>query len=332
MTTTTPVTDRIEVTKLVSEELEDEIRRDVLEGLTTPQKSVPSKYFYDARGSELFREICRLPEYYQTRTELSILRDCAAGIVENYRQADFIELGSGEDLKIRTLFDAAFSLPDTDICYVPVDVSAPALIESARDLCNTYPGLRVSGIVADFTRHMELLPQGRKRLFLFFGSTIGNFAERKRKNCLRDIACQMKPDDRFILGVDMIKEKEILEHAYNDNRGVTAEFNKNILVVLNRRLNADFDRDNFEHLAFYNVEEERIEMHLRARFSHLVQVGDLGLRVGLQEGETIRTEISKKFSRESAAAMAESAGMRIEEWHSDPKGWFSLLELSAGLE
>ncbi|MEJ2695054.1 MAG: L-histidine N(alpha)-methyltransferase [Candidatus Sulfobium sp.] len=329
MTNITSVTDRIEVTKLLSDAMEDEIRGEIRKGLTAEQKSLPSKYFYDARGSELFREICRLPEYYQTRTELAILKGCAGSIIQNYREADIIELGSGEDLKIRTLLDAAFDSPGADICYIPVDVSEAALLESAKELCRTYPELRVAGIVADFTKHLELLPRRRKRLFLFFGSTIGNFAEERRIEFLGRMARQMEAEDRFILGIDMIKPVEILEGAYNDSRGVTAKFNKNILNVMNRRLNADFDTGSFEHLAFYNADEERVEMHLRARCSLLVEIGDLGLWVNLHEGETIRTEVCKKFSTSSAAAMAEDAGMRIEGWHSDPEGWFSLLELSA---
>ena len=329
MTSTTLISERIEVTKLLRDRLEDEIREEVLKGLATGQKSVPSKYFYDARGSRLFREICRLPEYYQTRTELEILKECAAGVIEDYRQADIIEFGSGEDLKIRTLLDAAFESPGADICYTPVDVSEQALLESAKELCSTYPALRVAGIVADFTRYLELIPRDRRRLFLFFGSTIGNFPEEKRKGFLADIARQMGAEDRFILGIDMVKPVQILERAYNDSRGVTAKFNKNILDVLNRRLNADFDSGLFEHVAFYNAEEERVEMHLRATRSLVVNVKDLGLKVRLREGETIRTEICKKFTKASAAAMAAEAGMKIERWHPDIKGWFSLLELAA---
>lgn len=326
MMTTTSITDRIEITKLTGETVEDEIRRDILSGLTARPKYIPSKYFYDARGSELFREICRLPEYYQTRTELAILRGCADGIIQDYRNADIIELGSGEDLKIRTLLDAAFDSPGADICYVPVDVSEPALLESSRQLCRTYPRLRVAGIVADFTRHLGLIPGGRMRLFLFFGSTIGNFPEQKQRDFLLNIAHQMKEEDRFILGIDMIKPVEILERAYNDSRGMTAKFNKNVLNVLNRRLNADFNSSLFDHVAFYNAPEERVEMHLRARCNLAVNIGDLGLQLRLQEGETIRTEVCRKFSRASATAMAEGGGMCIEKWHSDPNEWFSLLE------
>jgi L-histidine Nalpha-methyltransferase len=329
MMNTTLITDRIEVARLPGDTIDEEFRKDVLEGLSGPRKFIPSKYFYDTRGSQLFREICRLPEYYQTRTEMSVLKDCADTIIENYRQADVVEFGSGEDLKIRTLLDAAFKSPGADICYIPVDVSEPTLLESAIELCRTYPALRVSGIVGDFTKHLKLASFGRKRLFLFFGSTIGNFSDANRREFLMNIACQMQAGDRFILGIDMMKPLEIVELAYNDSRGVTAEFNKNILAVLNRRLNADFDVDLFEHLAFYNADEERVEMHLRAKCNIVAEVGKLGLNVTLRAGETIRTEICKKFSRRSAAAMAEEAGMMIERWHADPKGWFSLLELSA---
>lgn len=326
---TTLITDRIEITRLPGENPDDELRKDVLEGLTARQKFIPSKYFYDATGSQLFQEICRLPEYYQTRTELSILQRCTDEIIGNYLQSDIIEFGSGEDLKIRTLFDAAFASDLSDICYVPVDVSEPTLLESAKELCRTYPGLRVSGIVGDFTRHLGLMPQNRKRLFLLFGSTIGNFTDNSRKEFLRDTARLMERDDRLILGIDMIKPAEILERAYNDSLGMTARFNKNVLTVLNRKLDADFDMDLFEHLAFYNPEREQVEMHLRAGSDLVVAIRALGLHVLFREGETIRTEICRKFSRSSADAMAEESGLEIERWHSDPKGWFSLLELSA---
>lgn len=325
----TIIKDRIEIIRLLRDELGDEFKRDVFEGLTARPKSIPSKYLYDARGADLFKAICRQREYYQTTTELSILKSCAGLIMEDYLQSDVIEFGSGEDLKIRMLLERAFDSPEADICYIPVDVSEPTLVESAKGLCRTFERLRVSGMVADFTKHLEFISHGRKKLFLFFGSTVGNFSYERRSEFLSDIAAQMEDDDRFILGVDMIKPVEILEHAYNDSRGLTAEFNKNVLNVLNRRLRADFDRERFDHLAFYNAEGERVEMHLRAKCNHVVKIRDIGLDVPFQEGETIRTEICKKFSRSSAGTMAEEAGMRIGRWYTDPREWFSLLELSA---
>ena len=319
--------ERIEILDYMRDTFRDEIKRDVFKGLTSERKCVPSKYFYDAYGSHLFREICRLPEYYQTRTELSILENSADLIMENFRKGDIIELGSGENLKIRTLLDAAFTSPSADICYMPVDVSEPILVESSRELIGTYADLRVIGIVADFTKHLENIPLKRRKLFIFLGSTIGNFSNRERQVFLRDISGLMGPDDRLLLGIDMIKPAEILELAYNDLRGVTAEFNKNILSVVNRELNADFDKSHFDHLAFYNISEERVEMHLRANRNVSVEIKDLDLFISLRKDETVRTEICRKFSRRSAEKMAEEARLKINRWFTDPGGWFSLIEL-----
>jgi L-histidine N-alpha-methyltransferase len=323
---TTLAADRIEVRNFLLDTFYEEIRKDVFEGLTSCRKSIPSKYFYDARGSRLFREICRLPEYYQTRTELSILKKYSDVIIEKFRDGYIVELGSGENLKIRTLLDAAFESSTANICYVPVDVSEPTLIESSMELIAEYPDLRVSGIVADFTRHMKHIPCDRKKLFLFFGSTIGNFSDEERKEFLKNVAQHMGPDDRFLLGIDMIKPAGILERAYNDSRGVTDEFNKNILDVLNRELNADFDKSYFDHLAFYNSGREQIEMHLRASSGLSVEIGDLDLFVRMKKDETIQTEICKKFSRRSTEQMAEEAGLKIRRWFTERDNWFSLAE------
>jgi L-histidine N-alpha-methyltransferase len=319
--------ERIEIMDFMRNTFQSDIRRDILHGLTSSQKSVPSKYFYDAHGSQLFETICSLPEYYQTRTELSILKRSAEHIVRDLREADIVELGSGSNLKIRTLLDACFRSRQADICYVPVDVSKSAM-ESSAELLDFYPDLKILGIVGDFTKHMEKIPPGRKRLFLFFGSTIGNFRDKARIDLLMRVAGIMGPCDRFLLGIDMIKPADILERAYNDSRGVTAEFNKNILNVVNRELDADFDLSHFDHVAFYNADKERIEMHLRANRRLSVQIDAFSIRISMEKGETIHTEVCGKFSRESAVAMVEEAGLRIDRWYSDPLGWFSLLELT----
>jgi L-histidine N-alpha-methyltransferase len=320
--------ERIEILNHIRDKFQDEMGRDALRGLTFRQKSVPSKYFYDARGSRLFRKICSLPEYYQTRIELSILKRSAAHIVKDLRGADIVELGSGGNLKIRTLLDACCRTRHADIRYVPVDVSESALVRSSAELLDLYPDLKIVGIVADFTKHLQKIPAGRERLFVFFGSTIGNFPGRERVGLLKSVAAMMRPGDRFLIGIDMIKPAEVLERAYNDSRGVTAEFNRNILNVLNRELNADFALSHFDHAAFYNAGKEQVEMHLRANRSVSVEIGMLGMHVSMERGETIHTEICGKFSRESAGAMAEEAGLRINRWFTDPQGWFSLMELT----
>jgi L-histidine N-alpha-methyltransferase len=320
--------ERIEIMDYGKNTFRSDIRKDVLRGLTSRQKSIPSKYFYDAYGSRLFETICSLPEYYQTRTELSILKNSAGHIVRDLREADIVELGSGSNLKVRTLLDACFRTEPADICYVPVDVSESALVDSSAELLNLYPELKIVGIVADFTKHIEKIPTGRQRLFVFFGSTIGNFGDEARLCLLKRVAGMMGTGDRFLLGIDMIKPAEVLERAYNDSRGVTEEFNKNILNTLNRELRADFDLSHFDHVAFYNAGRERVEMHLRANRRVTAHIDALDIQVSLKKDETIHTEICGKFSRESARAMTAEAGLRIGGWYSDPRGWFSLVELT----
>ncbi len=319
---------RIEIINYVNDTFRNEIREDALRGLISEQKSIPSKYFYDKRGSRLFEEICSLPEYYQTRTELSILKNSAADIVRDLGEVDIVELGSGSNLKVRTLLDTCLRRRQAEIRYVPVDVSGSVLAESSVELLGLYPRLKIVGIIADFTKHIRKIPEGRQRLFVFFGSTIGNFSRRERTGLLKSVSAIMGRHDRFLLGIDMLKPVEMLERAYNDSRGITAEFNRNILTVLNRELRADFDLSHFDHVAFYSAAKEQVEMHLRANRSVSVIIDALGMRVSMEEGETIHTEVCGKFSRESAGAMAEEADLRINRWFTDPQGLFSLVELT----
>ncbi len=322
---TTLESSRIKIDSCICNTFQSDIRSDIYKGLTSSQKYIPSKYLYDSRGSQLFELICDQPEYYQTRTELSILKDAAPVIMRDFGNGHLIELGSGSNLKVRTLLDSAWG---RDICYMPIDVSGSAIFESCRELLMLYPELKVHATIADFTRHLHGFPEGRK-IFLFFGSTIGNFDQKERACLLNSISYHMRPEDRFLLGIDMIKPKEILESAYNDSAGVTADFNKNVLHVINRELNAGFNIDHFDHLAFFNEEKERIEMHLKANRKLSVDVRKLDLNVTIEKDETIHTEICAKFSRENVYAMARQAGLIIERWFTDPLGWFSLIELAA---
>jgi L-histidine N-alpha-methyltransferase len=322
----------IEITDCMRDTFHRDISSDIFRGLTSPCKFIPSKYFYDEEGSRLFEHICHLPEYYQTRTELSILRNNASSIMRGFDSGCLIELGSGANWKISALLDAAMRSGAADICYMPVDVSESALYKASLDLTQRYPCLKVTGMIADFTRHIDTIQADCNRLFLFFGSTIGNFDGKERSLLLKNVAGLMSPGDRFLVGIDMIKDVNILERAYNDSWGVTAEFNKNILNVINRELNADFNTRDFDHIAFFDKEQERVEMHLRANRATSAFINALGLNVELQEGETILTEICKKFSRESAEAMAHAAGLKIERWFSDPEEWFSLIELTLNSE
>ncbi|MBF0551652.1 MAG: L-histidine N(alpha)-methyltransferase [Deltaproteobacteria bacterium] len=304
--------------------------QDVLKGLTADQKYIPSKYFYDARGSKLFEVICGLPEYYPTRTELRLLSTHASDIVRGLRQGDLVELGAGANWKIRTLLDALGPRRRAEVGYIPVDVCGPALLESAAQLTTVYPEVRVKGMVADFTCDLHRLQSDRPKVVLFFGSTIGNLDESEALAFLQDVTAMLKPGDRFILGLDMVKPVELLEAAYNDSQDVTAEFNKNILLVINRGLRATFNPAGFDHVAFFNEQQERVEMHLRARRDMCVEVEDLNISVTLKKGETVLTEICRKFRRDGAEKMIRDAGLEVSRWYSDRKGWFSLLE--AGLD
>jgi L-histidine N-alpha-methyltransferase len=319
---------RFEIRNYVTESFNHELSRDVFTGLTADRKSIPSKYFYDKRGSKLYEQICKLPEYYLTRTELSILQEKAEVIMEPFETGDLVELGSGANWKISKLIDASDSPQGAHIRYVPVDVSESALIAASKDLLTNYPKLRVLGIVADFTRHMEVIPDDSAKLIIFFGSTIGNLTEAESQHFLRNVANALQPEDRFLIGLDMIKPKNILEAAYNDAQGVTSAFNKNILQVINRELHADFDPSDFEHRAFYNGEQEQVEMYLQATRKTIVEIKDLDLSVAFEKGETIHTEICRKFSEESALKKFSEVGLKVERWFSDPKGWFSLVEVA----
>jgi L-histidine Nalpha-methyltransferase len=318
----------IDIVNYLTVDYRTEIARDIRSGLTQPQKSIPSKYFYDQEGSQLFDRICGTPEYYPTRTELSILSQAAEEIMSFFSagEGDLVELGSGANTKIRKLLDAVPASDLHRIRYIPVDISESSMVAATRELLEVYASVSVFGIIADFTRHLSLLPRGRK-LILFFGSTIGNFTRDERLAFLQRIAHLMTKDDRFLVGIDMIKSVEVLEAAYNDRQGITSRFNLNLLQTINRELKANFNLEDFEHLAFFNGAKGRIEMHLRARRNIEVTIANLALVVKLQRGETIHTENCHKFTRESAARNFKQAGLRVTRWFTDAKGWFSLVEL-----
>ncbi len=318
---------RIEIRSHLINTYRHEIEKDAYRGLTADQKFIPSKYFYDERGSKLFEDICDLPEYYPTRTEISILEKAAPVIMRSFENGDIVELGSGANRKIRMLLDAAGKDKLKNLRYVPVDVSETALVSASEELLKMYHDLKVLGIVADFTIHMDTVPAGRPRLIVFLGSTIGNFDEETRKKFLRLVAESMKPEDRFLIGFDMLKPRKALEAAYNDSRGITSKFNKNVLNVFNRELNADFDPSHFGHLAYFDEVKGRVEMHLQAKHETEIKINDLGLVVKLDKDETIHTEICSKFSRAGVREMVSAAGLGIRQWFFDDREWFSLAEL-----
>lgn len=302
------------------------LAEDVLDGLTRPFKELPPKHFYDAYGCELFDRITELPEYYPTRAERSILQAEATAIVDATGVAELVELGSGSAAKTRVLLDA-MARAETLRRYVPFDVAESVVRASAEALVEEYPGLRVHGVIGDFERHLDRIPPpvpGEPRIVALLGGTIGNFPPGSRRRLLREIAALLGPDDRLLLGTDLVKDPLVLEAAYDDTAGVTAEFNRNVLRVLNRELDADFPLEQFEHVAFFDRSNEWIELRLRARRACSVRIAAVGLDVELREDEEIRTEISAKFTRERVRADFAAAGLRLASWHTDAQERFAL--------
>ena len=301
------------------------IADDVLDGLTRPFKELPPKHFYDQAGAELFDRICELPEYYPTRCERSILEARSGWIAERTGASELLELGSGTAAKTRLLL-AALHEQGTLERYLPFDVTAGMVRATARELVDLFPGLHVHGIVGDFERHLDLvpLPSDGPRIVAFLGGTIGNFTPGSRRRFLRGLAKRMRPDDWLLLGTDLVKDPAVIEAAYDDRAGVTAAFNRNVLRVVNRELDADFDPDAFDHVAFFDREREWIEMRLRAQRRMTVHVGKLGLDVEFAAREELRTEISAKFTPERLEGDLGAAGFALEEVLTDDGDRFAL--------
>lgn len=301
----------------------DRLGQDVRAGLSARPKRLPPKYFYDDRGSQLFDAICDLPEYYLTRTEHALLRRVAAPIIEAVRPSHLIELGSGASRKTRLLLDALQREQPRPV-YVPIDVSGGMLRQSAIALRAAYPRLRVHGLVADFEDGVPALPAGRCRLVAYLGSSIGNFEPPHDRRLLAAIAARLQRGDALLLGVDLVKARATLEAAYDDAAGVTAEFNRNMLRVVNRELGADFRPERFEHVAFFNAAASQVEMHLRAREAQTVTIAALDLVVEFAAGETIHTESSRKFTRAMVQALFDASGFHLERWDESPDAAFAL--------
>jgi L-histidine N-alpha-methyltransferase len=302
---------------------QDALRADVRAGLTATPKSLPPKYFYDERGSELFDEITRLDEYYPTRTERAILLERAAAIAAASQADTLVELGSGTSEKTRLLLDA-LQAAGTLRGFVPFDVDAAVLESASAAVAGEYPGIAVDAVVGDFEHHLVALPRGGRRLVAFLGSTIGNFPPAERTVFLRDLRATLGDGDAFLLGTDLVKDVDRLVWAYDDKSGVTATFNRNVLVVINRELHADFDIDGFSHVALWDADAEWIEMHLRSERDQTVHVPDLDLTVDFSAGELMRTEISAKFRRERVEAELGAAGFAMQHWWTDPAADFAL--------
>ena len=301
------------------------LQMEILAGLKEKPRRIPSKFFYDATGSALFEKITPLPEYYLTACEKEIL----SGLWDKLRLTGpdirIIELGSGDGSKLMLLLDQLPPDRLKNIVYYPVDISAAAVRDAVKKLNDNFPGLRVGGILADFTKQLHLLPVGGTRIFCFFGSTIGNLDPDEARNFMMQLGAVMKHGDHLLLGIDMVKEPVILENAYNDKQGVTARFNQNILQVVNGLMEADFDPSMFAHEAFYNSEKQRVEMHLQARKEMLIKCGVNGSRILISEGETIHTENSYKFSPCQIEDLGKAGGVRVKEIFADSKDWFGVV-------
>jgi L-histidine Nalpha-methyltransferase len=298
---------------------------DVRDGLGRPpgERELPPKHLYDERGSQLFDRITRLPEYYPTRCERAILNRQAPALVETTGARELVELGSGTASKTRALLYAMAGAGALDR-YVPFDVDPSVVEKCALELTDLYPGLSVHGVVGDFSRDLGAVPDGDHRLIAFLGSTIGNLMPAERAAFLADVRRMMGPDDRFLLGTDLLKDVGALEAAYNDSEGVTAAFNLNVLRVLNRELEADFDLDAFEHVARFDRDRSWVELSLRAPSDQHVRVPGAGLELDIAAGEAIRTEVSTKFTLDVLARELGEAGMELEDFFTDPAGMFGL--------
>jgi L-histidine N-alpha-methyltransferase len=297
---------------------------EVAEGLSSPQKELSPKYFYDQRGSELFEAITRLEEYYPTRTERGLLEAWMPSLIRRLGSRALIELGAGSAEKSRVILDAMHAAGSAEL-YVPIDVSATFLSQTAARLRREYPRLAVEPAIADISEELTIPRRvPHPALYAFLGSTIGNFYPPAAIRLLGRVRAAMEPGDRYLMGVDLRKDPARIEAAYNDAGGVTAAFNRNMLLVLNHELGSDFDPSAFDHLAFYEPVAHRIEMHLVSRRAQLVTVPGVGA-IPFDAGESLRTEISCKHDRESVAQLFEAAGLEIEAWRSDPDSLFALV-------
>ncbi|MFJ2722063.1 L-histidine N(alpha)-methyltransferase [Streptomyces sp. NPDC087437] len=296
------------------------LRADVQNGLTSDPKTLPPKWFYDARGSELFEQITELPEYYPTRAEREILAGRSAEIAAALPARTLVELGSGSSEKTRLLIDA---LPRLHT-YIPVDVSDTALEQAGRALVAERPALNVHALIADFTAALTLPHSPGPRLLAFLGGTIGNLLPGERAEFLASVRALLSPGDALLLGTDLVKAEDVLVGAYDDVAGVTAAFNKNVLSVVNRELGADFEPDAFDHVALWDATNEWIEMRLRSRTAQTVKVPALDLAVHFAAGEELRTEVSAKFRKDRVSAELAAAGLGLERWWTDGEERFAL--------
>ena len=308
---------------LTRDDIRAGLRADVAAGLATVPKELPPKWFYDEEGSRLFEEITHLPEYYPTRQERAILAGRADAVARLTGADTLVELGSGTSEKTRLLL-AALRRAGTLRRFVPFDVSEATLRSAAAAVAAEYPGVEVHAVVGDFEHHLGRIPGGGRRLVAFLGGTIGNLEPKLRADLLAGLSAGMEPGDALLLGTDLVKDDRRLVAAYNDARGVTAAFNRNVLRVVNRELHADFQPERFAHVARYDAEAEWVEMWLRSDEAQVVTVADLGLTARFAPGEAMRTETSAKFRRPVVEDELAAAGLAVGRWWTDPDGDFAL--------
>ncbi len=321
------ISDHIAISNFLLAERESEVVDAIFRGLTAAPKQISSRFFYDATGSRLFEEITALPEYYPTPTEMSILQRVAGDVLSHNHYSDIVELGSGDCSKISVLLDACEEKQINELRYFPVDVSEDAVMKSAEELIDKYPWLKVHGILADFMKHLHILPGEGNRLICFFGSTLGNLENDQAIDFVRHVKRSMKKGDALLLGLDMVKDTKVLEKAYNDQQGITAKFNMNSLQVVNQIAGTNFDPVNFQHKAFFNPERSRIEMHLKAMKEQLVTSPRFPEKLVIKKGETIHTENSRKFTHDDISELANASDLSIQGIYNDQKEYFSLVQL-----
>ncbi|MGM0551211.1 MAG: L-histidine N(alpha)-methyltransferase [Bacteroidota bacterium] len=327
MTMKTAAAEMPRITNYLTAQRKSDTIRELLQGLLAERKFINSKYFYNKEGSRLFEKITQLEEYYPTRTEKALIHKAGNEIANFFKGNHIIELGSGDHRKIALFMEAFTHTQRSTFHYTPVDVSDSALQNAARMLTNQFPELTIESVVADFTTQLALLPNDEQALWCFFGSTLGNFTRKQRANFLLHLSQQMKNGDQLLLGLDNVKDKEILERAYNDKKSITAAFNKNILLHVNQLLGTHIDPDGFEHLAFFNESKHRIEMHLKALRKMEIKVPLLPKPIYIAPEETIHTENSYKFKKEQIEEITQIYGFTLKQLFTDEKEWFSLLLL-----
>jgi len=300
----------------------EHIRDEIFEGLQAENKYISSKFFYDENGSRLFEQITLLPEYYPTRTEKQILKNLNLTFISDFNNLKIIEIGSGDHSKISLLLHKIPQNTQNQTTYIPLDISATAIEQAGKALLNLFPKIQIQGIVADFMKQLDCIPDGNNRLFCFLGSTIGNFTQEQTNSFMLKISEIMKPGEFFLVGFDSIKNKEILENAYNDKHGITAKFNLNILNVINQLAETNFNVSDFKHVSFYNTQLNRIEMHLEALTNVTIESKYLSKNIYMRKGDRIHTENSYKFDSVLIEKIATKSDFMVHTIFTDPNNWF----------